>query len=239
MRTMLVVDDHPLITEAIRFALTNDDLAVDAADPTRDEPARLVQQGGYDFCLLDLDWGVGSFAGVGMISECIAVGTNCLVLTGTGNEGILGYCLELGASGVVRKAAGFSELMASIRRGLAGGSVNSDSEKYRWLLSSQRVRSEHQRRLRPFDDLTAAEGDVLADLMRGRVVSEIASARVIAESTVRTHVRQILRKLEVQSQLTAVALARQAGWRQGAPHDHTASAHHQEMSRAIEAFTHS
>ncbi len=49
--------------------------------------------------------------------------------------------------------------------------------------------------------------------MAGRTVAEIAEVRTVAVSTVRSQVRKILQKLGTTSQLTAVAMARQAGWR--------------------------
>ena len=49
-------------------------------------------------------------------------------------------------------------------------------------------------------------------LARGRSVREIADEWVVSEATVRTHVRSVLAKLEVRSQLAAVAMAIRTGW---------------------------
>jgi DNA-binding NarL/FixJ family response regulator len=43
-------------------------------------------------------------------------------------------------------------------------------------------------------------------------VREVAQEAFVSEATVRTHVKSILAKLGVSSQLAAVALARDAGW---------------------------
>jgi DNA-binding CsgD family transcriptional regulator len=56
-------------------------------------------------------------------------------------------------------------------------------------------------------ELTPAERRVLHQMMRGRNATEIAAEQVVALSTVRTHIRSILRKLNVNSQLAAVAIA--------------------------------
>lgn len=56
-------------------------------------------------------------------------------------------------------------------------------------------------------ELTPAERRVLHQMMRGRSATEIAAEQVVALSTVRTHIRSILRKLNVNSQLAAVAIA--------------------------------
>ena len=64
-----------------------------------------------------------------------------------------------------------------------------------------------------FDQITRREAEVLDLLMGGHQVSEIARTRVVSESTVRTQVKSILAKLQVSSQLTAVGLAHQVGWK--------------------------
>ncbi len=53
---------------------------------------------------------------------------------------------------------------------------------------------------------------MLRALCEGRAVDEIARDAVVSVSTVRSQVRAILRKLGVNSQLAATALARRAGW---------------------------
>ena len=60
--------------------------------------------------------------------------------------------------------------------------------------------------------LTEREAQVLRCLAGGRSVATIAAASYVAEATVRTHVRGVLTKLGVGSQLAAVALAHHSGW---------------------------
>ena len=75
-----------------------------------------------------------------------------------------------------------------------------------------RERAARQDRLAPFDGLTRSEQRVLGFLMDGRSAERIAGELVVSMSTVRTHVRSVLAKLGVNSQLGAVAAARSAGW---------------------------
>lgn len=57
--------------------------------------------------------------------------------------------------------------------------------------------------------LTAKESQVLADLMAGRNAKTIARDNGLSEATVRTHIRSVLSKFGVNSQLAAVVLARE------------------------------
>ncbi len=212
MTSVLILDDHALVAETLAAALTNDDVTVTAMDVRSEDPLAVLAREPYDFCLLDLDWGHGAFTGVSLIRPIRDAGASCIVLTGTAHEPLYGYCLELGAAGIISKSVSFAELVATIERAIAGESPNSDSEKLRWMLEASSSREVQRARLAPFARLTAAEADVLCQLMAGRNVSEIAAERTVALSTVRTHVHQVLQKLRVQSQLAAVALAREAGW---------------------------
>ncbi len=67
------------------------------------------------------------------------------------------------------------------------------------------------RRQRPPIRLTAREAMVLEEIMAGRPAKAIASRHGITEATVRSHIRAVLSKLGVSSQLAAVAAARELG----------------------------
>ena len=60
--------------------------------------------------------------------------------------------------------------------------------------------------------LTPKETQVLADLMAGRNAKSIARSSGLSEATVRTHIRSVLAKFGVNSQLAAVVLARDLGF---------------------------
>lgn len=75
-----------------------------------------------------------------------------------------------------------------------------------------RRRAEAQARLAPFEALTMREREVLAALVVGRSADEIADEQVVSVATVRSHIRGVLDKLDVNSQVAAVALAWQLGW---------------------------
>ena len=77
----------------------------------------------------------------------------------------------------------------------------------------RRVHDDIRRRL---DLLTPRERQVLGALIEGRTVRAISHESVVSEATVRTQVKSILAKLEVSSQLAAVGIANQIGWKQGA-----------------------
>jgi DNA-binding NarL/FixJ family response regulator len=81
------------------------------------------------------------------------------------------------------------------------------------LIGLYRKQDVRMRRCRErLDRLSTREGEILRHLMAGRSVCEIAAQRFVSEATVRTQVKAILFKLELKSQLAAVAAARDGGW---------------------------
>ena len=60
--------------------------------------------------------------------------------------------------------------------------------------------------------LSTREAEVLKALMDGKSADEMPAEQFVSITTVRTHIRSILRKLGVRSQLAAVALAHRARW---------------------------
>lgn len=119
-------------------------------------------------------------------------------------------CVEQGAAGLLHIDALADELVTVAKlsaakasgttrpTGNGSGSGASGSQRGRRLLPA------------PFDSLvhlTSTERKVLFHMMEGRAAGEIASELVVSLTTVRSHIRSILRKLNVNSQLAAVAIA--------------------------------
>jgi DNA-binding NarL/FixJ family response regulator len=141
-------------------------------------------------------------------------GASVVMLTASSDHVALGACLEAGAVGIVdKKRASFSEFVAAIRAAAwDDGALNWQSKTL--LVELRRSRAEEQRQRTPFAMLTARESEVLALMCQGRGPSEIADQAFVSLATVRSHVRSILLKLDVHSQLAAAAKAYSSGWYQ-------------------------
>ncbi len=115
----------------------------------------------------------------------------------------LAVCVEQGAAGLFHPeqlAQELAHLASSGTKATNGNSTNGHDETQR---SPGQLPG-------PYDalvHLTPSERRVLFYLMEGRSASEIATTLVVSLTTVRSHIRSILRKLNVNSQLAAVALA--------------------------------
>ena len=118
----------------------------------------------------------------------------------------LAVCVEHGAAGLFHPDQLAQELVHLV----SGGSQGDQWNERRVYQRSRGVRPVTGQLPGPYDalvHLTPSERRVLFYLMEGRSATEIATTLVVSLTTVRSHIRSILRKLNVNSQLAAVALA--------------------------------
>lgn len=212
---MLILEDHLLFAESLDVALTMAGYDVRrAAVPTSSAVQGLVSSVARlqpDLVLLDLD--LGRFGdGRRLVSPLVEVGTSVVVVTGSTDRGRWGDCLRSGASTVLSKGRPLDEILATVQRVEQGLPVLTDQERQE-LMEASHARTERTAVTERLELLTGREQIVLAQLMQGRSVREIAAASYVSEATVRTQVKSVLGKLRVSSQLAAVGLAYRVEWR--------------------------
>ena len=162
--------------------------------------------------LLDLD--LGRFGdGVRLIEPIARSGANVVVVTGSTDLARWGDAVQAGARKVLSKSQPLHDILATVRRIIAGLPVMDREEREELVAESTRMREESRSVRERLEQLTNRESVVLGHLMKGRAVRQIAGLSTVSEATVRTQVKSILAKLEVSSQLAAVGMAHEIGWR--------------------------
>lgn len=214
----MLVEDHELLAQSLGLALRAEGASVDTtAGPTADDVLRRADALRPDLVLLDLNLDSGAATDLGsglpLVGPLTDLGALVVMVTGSTDEVEIAACVEAGAVGVLRKSASFDALVDSIRTVLAEGTLLSDHERQEQLAFLRQARQQESRRREPFDALTRREAEVLDRLMHGLSADQIANAWTVSTATVRTQIRAVLSKLDVNSQLAATAKARQAGWR--------------------------
>jgi DNA-binding NarL/FixJ family response regulator len=212
MPAVAIVEDHLLLAETLCTALHQ--RGVDATVvPVQESAAMLgaLLDAAPDVVLLDLD--LGRFGdSTPLIAPLSAAGIRVLVVTGVAERLRVAQAVEQGAFGIQPKALGFDALLATATAVLAGVTVLDATDRAALLTDLAQARAERERACVAYRQLTAREQGTLQALGEGRSVHEIAGDWVLSEATVRTHVRGVLVKLGVASQLAAVAAARRRGW---------------------------
>jgi two-component system nitrate/nitrite response regulator NarL len=216
-KRVVIVEDHQLFAETMALALSVEGYDVRRVDvPSAPSyPGALVTailRERPRVVLLGLD--LGPFGdGLRLIEPLARSGTDVVVVTGSTDRARWGHAVLSGARTVVSKAQPLRDVLATVRRTTAGLPVMDRAEREALVGEWSRQRCESQGMRERLDQLTVREREVLGHLMKGCAVREIARTSVVSEATVRTQVKSILAKLEVSSQLAAVGMAHQIGWK--------------------------
>jgi two-component system nitrate/nitrite response regulator NarL len=214
---VVIVEDHALFAEALELALTVEGYDVRRVTiPDKEQaPGALVTaitRRHPRVVLLDLD--LGRFGdGEKLIAPLARAGINIVVMTASIDRARWGEAVRLGARKVLAKSQPLNDILATVRRLNQGLQVMTREEREALLQTWATERAGLVDLEARLDLLTVREREVLAHLMKGQTVREIAEVGVVSEATVRTQVKSILSKLDVTSQLAAVGLAHKVGWR--------------------------
>ncbi|MCD4536322.1 response regulator transcription factor [Nocardioides sp. cx-169] len=207
-----IVEDHTLFAEALDVALTLQGYDVhrpapsEHARPSHERLLAEILRSRPRILLLDLHLGHG-LHGVPLIRPCSEAGIAVVVVTGSLDPGGWGECLVHGALTVLPKSTPLNSILATIRRIREGRTVLPREERARLVDEFRTLRKQQAESRTRLASLTAREREILAQMMEGRQVRQIAQDFVVSEATVRTQVKSILAKLGVSSQLAAVGMA--------------------------------
>lgn len=210
---VLIVDDHHLIAHGVAIALDGEGMQAQVS--TGPTPADVMDAATTlepDVILLDLQLGGAIGSGLSLIGPLSDLGASVLVLTGVTDDTELAKCLEAGAYGVAKKSEPFEQLIRKVIAASKGETVMPAHERSALLDHLRAHRVQERERFAPFERLTAREVEVLLGIMQGKPAEALATDAYVSVATVRTQIRSILRKLDVNSQLAAVALTRESGW---------------------------
>lgn len=212
MTRIALIDDHHLFSSLLALALRAQGLEVEV--PTVTTVPELRDRLGAtrpDVVLLDRDLGAAG-NGEELIAPATADGMAVVVVAAMLDDVAMGRCLATGAVACVPKTAPFADVLATVLAVARGDCPCLPAERRRLVEVWRRSESNATVLASRFTHLTHCEAEVLAELIAGHRVKEIAARQLVASATVRTHVRSIFEKLGVTSQLEAVALAAEAGW---------------------------
>lgn len=161
--------------------------------------------------ILDIDLGA-NWDWTSLIQSLARSGAIVVAVTKSSDSSRWGEALAHGARLVLPKDGPLSALTSAVRRLNDRAPLMTFEQRQTLLQAYRHEQSErHEQRAR-LDKLTQREGEILSHLMAGQTVSDIVRVCWVSEATVRTQIKAILAKLEVSSQIAAVAVARHSEW---------------------------
>jgi DNA-binding NarL/FixJ family response regulator len=209
---VLLVDDDDLMRAGLRSVLSSDEtieVVGEAGDGrTAVERARALTA---DVVLMDVR--MPGLDGITATRELLAVQPEArvVILTTFEQDDYIFGALDAGASGFLLKRTSPEELIAAVHTVAAGEALLSPSVTRTVIeRTAQQPTPDSSARDR-LDALTPREREVLTLIGRGLSNGEIAAALVVEESTVKTHVKRILRKLRLRDRVHAVIFAYESG----------------------------
>jgi two-component system, NarL family, response regulator LiaR len=204
--TALIADDDPLARRLVRDILNGAGIAVTAeAEDGRQAVERTLEHR-PDVVLMDVI--MPQLDGIAATRRIIERRPEQIIvlLTRAGDDDLALLGLRAGAAGYLQKDMEL-ESLPRVLRGAAHGEAAISRSMTKQLIDHLRSVPDEGRALRPVRSrLTAREWEVLDLLCDGRGTAEIADDLVLAQETVRSHVKNILRKLDVSSRREAVEM---------------------------------
>ncbi|MBA5704115.1 two-component system response regulator NarL [Pantoea agglomerans] len=197
--TLMIVDDHPLMRRGVRQLLALDPrLEVIAEASNGTEALAEARHQDPDIILLDLN--MKGMSGLDTLKALRheGISSRILVLTVSDARSDIFAMVDAGADGYLLKDSEPEVLLAHILQASRGEKVFSEGVT-RYLANRQHSAD-------PLRQLTERERDVLQEVARGLSNKEVAAILHISEETVKVHIRNLLRKLDVRSRVAATVM---------------------------------
>jgi DNA-binding NarL/FixJ family response regulator len=202
---ILVVDDHPLMAEALGVAMRSLDGAteVETAGNLASAMAR-AGEAAFDLCLLDL--GLPDCTGLEALARMRErlPALPVVVVSGSDDPGSVLEALDLGAMGYIPKSSPRDVLLGAVRLVAAGG-IYLPVEALKARDSAPPVKGAADL------GLSARQREVLELLLKGLPNKLIARRLDISENTTKIHVSAVLRALGVSTRTQALIAANRLG----------------------------
>ncbi len=207
---VLLVDDHKIVRQGVRaFLQTLSDIAVVGEAETGAAAVEAVSGLTPDVVLMDLEM-PGELDGIAATRQIRKARpeTQVIVVTSHHQDEYIFPAVRAGAISYLLKDVEPDELAAAIRKAAQGEAVLDSRVASRLVQELQGIRREQ---VNPFTELSEREFDVLRLIAAGKSNAEIAESLVIGESTVKTHISNLLKKLHLDDRTQAAVYA----WQQG------------------------
>lgn len=212
MTRVLIVDDDDLMRAGLRELLANDpSIEIAGEASTGRQAVEHAPRLAPDVVLMDVR--MPDLDGIAATRELARVvpASRVLILTTFEQDDYIFPSLRAGASGFLLKRTRPEELIAAVHTIAAGDSLLSPSVTRRVIDRMAQQPVPDIAANPKLSTLTPRERTVLELVARGLSNVEIAAALTVEESTVRTHVKRILMKLDLRDRVQAVIFAYEAG----------------------------
>lgn len=203
MIRIVLADDHALFREGLKQLLSlQNDFQVVAEAASGGEVLELLRQTSGDLLLLDVSMpGVSGSALIERV-RCRYPALPVLVLSMYNEPQLARRKLAAGASGYITKDSNAVMLFQAIRKTATGGRFVTPE-----LAEQMAFFGEHATAPAPHQQLTSRELQILAMLVQGKGLNDVAAELAISNKTVSTHKVRMMRKMGIRTNAELIRYA--------------------------------
>jgi DNA-binding NarL/FixJ family response regulator len=200
---ILVVDDHPLVLDALAALLPQLGSGIVVRAAAHAAEAIAILDGEPDVALVLLDLGLPGVRGQDVLADFLLdyPGVPVVILSATDDDATVNAALAAGARGFIAKTASAPALLEALRQVIDGVVCRADDR----AAAAIPVAGPGAGPGALVPGLTARQGDVLRLIAQGKPNKVICRDLRLSEGTVKVHVSAVLRALNVASRTQAVA----------------------------------
>lgn len=217
---VLIVDDHPLFRQGIRWSLDSaDDLEVVGEAENGQEALKLAERVNPDVMLVDINLPGLNGLEVARVIKRRDPRVGIIVLSVYENDEQLFQAIKVGAAAYCSKDINPDDLVQYVRDVARGKYLINDAVMAKPLVATRVLHqfrelasTEDEQTSALFAPLTSREIEILDCIARGLSNKEIANELSISGQTVKNHITSILAKLQVNDRTMAVIYAIKRGW---------------------------
>ncbi|MDO5655241.1 MAG: response regulator transcription factor [Flavobacteriaceae bacterium] len=205
-----ITDDNPLLISAVKAKLSFfDELDVKfIAYNGRDLLDKLVEDSSIDLILMDLEMPIMDGVEATRSVKQLYPDMKIVILTVFDNDENIFNAIKAGADGYLLKEINANDLFNGIKETLSGGAAMNPSIAMKTLKLLRNPQGLENKKDVEEIQLSIRETDVLEQLSKGIKYNQIADNLFISPGTVRKHIENIYKKLQVHNKLEAVTKAR-------------------------------
>ena len=196
----MIIDDHAVVRNGVRKALEQRGGFHIFEAASRAEALAQIAKVNPTLIIVDLNLPDGNGLDIVQWVRSISSHTALVVLSFSESDEFVLAAMNAGASAFVQKAAPLNELIASIEHALTS------PESF----SAKDIAGAMKRTRNSFG-LSQRELQILTQLHKGAPLKEFAESLFITESTLKTHLSSIYRKMDVKNRVQAIEKAKQSG----------------------------
>jgi len=211
MTTVVLIDDHKLVRQAVKRALTDNGFDVIGEAGDGEEGIRLVDETNPEIVMLDITMPVMDGLSALKIIKANKPDVRVIMLTMHGEASVVNQAINSGATAFMTKDAPMAEVVEIVKK-VAEGELISPSIAKQMLDTGSKIVPE----VGEVEDsdtgiLTKRETEILQLIADGRSTNDVGSDLFISVKTVKNHLASIYDKFDARDRTQAVLMGLRTG----------------------------